>query len=66
MRIRSVIAIIIRYPQRGNVHILNAFKNNFDQYLVFWICFENIVQHKKYVEQSKKRMDDRYDLKILR
>jgi hypothetical protein len=30
MRIRAVVAVIIRYSQIGNGLVLNAFKNNFD------------------------------------
>jgi hypothetical protein len=57
--------VIIRYPQIDNWPILNAFKNNFDRFLVCWACFENIMQHKKYVEPIKKKRDDGYDLKIF-
>jgi hypothetical protein len=60
--IRVIIAVIIRYPQIDNGLILNAFKNKFDWFLVFWICFENIMQYQKHVELRKK-WDDRYDLK---
>jgi hypothetical protein len=35
--------VIIRYLQRRNEPILNAFKNNFDPFLVFLSCFENII-----------------------
>jgi hypothetical protein len=60
----AVIVVIIRYPQIGNKPILNVLKNNFDQFLVFWVCRENIMQHQKYVEPRKKE-DDGYDLKIF-
>jgi len=39
----------------GNELILNAFKNNFDRFLVFLACFENIMQQRKYVEPKKKK-----------
>jgi len=58
-------AVNIRYPQIGNKPILDDFKNNFDRFLVFWACFENIMQHQKYVELRKKKKDDWYDLKIF-
>jgi hypothetical protein len=45
----------IRYPQTVNGHILKAFKNNFDQFLSFWVCFVNIIQHQKFVELRKKK-----------
>jgi hypothetical protein len=46
IRIHTVIAVIIRYPQIGNWPIFNASKNNFDRFLVFWVCFENICNTK--------------------
>jgi hypothetical protein len=55
---------IFHYLQTGNEPILDAFKNNFDMFLVFWDYFKNIMQHKKYVELRKKR-DDGYDFKIF-
>jgi hypothetical protein len=57
-------AVVIRYSQIRNKPILNAFKNNFVRFLVFFACFENIMQHKKYTELGKK-IDDVYDLKIF-
>jgi hypothetical protein len=54
IRICAIVAVIIRYSQIGNERILNAFKNNFDRFAVFWACFENIIQHQKYVESRKK------------
>jgi len=49
----------------GNELILNAFKNNFDRFLVFLACFENIMQQRKYVEpKKKKKRHYGYDLKI--
>jgi hypothetical protein len=61
-RIHTVIllsAIIIPYPRIGNGPILKAFQNIFDWFLIFWACFENIMQHRKYVESRKKKGDDR-------
>jgi len=58
-------AVIIRYPQIGNGPILKAFKNNFDRFLVFLACFKKLIQHQKYVEPRKKKVDDRYDLTIF-
>jgi hypothetical protein len=55
---------MIHYQQIGNGSILNAFKNNFDRFLVYWACFENIMQHQKYIEPRKKG-DDGYDLNIF-
>jgi hypothetical protein len=54
MRLLSV--IIIRYPQIGIGPTLNIFKNSFAQFLVFWACFENIMQHQKYVEPKKNKI----------
>jgi hypothetical protein len=47
--VRLLTAVIIRYPQIGNELILNAFKNNFDQFLVFRLILKIIMQHRKYV-----------------
>jgi hypothetical protein len=49
IRIHAIGAVIIRYSQIGNepIPILNTFKNNFNQFLVFWACFENIMQYRK-------------------
>jgi hypothetical protein len=66
--IRAAITVIICYPQIGNESFLNAFKNNFVQFLIFWACFENIMQHKRHVETDKKkrvRGDDGCGLKIF-
>jgi hypothetical protein len=38
-----------------NEPILKTFKNNFDRFLVFWTCFENIMQYQKYVKSKKRR-----------
>jgi hypothetical protein len=46
--------IIIWNLQIGNCHILKAFKNNLDRFLVFWTCFEKMMQHQKYVGLVKK------------
>jgi hypothetical protein len=46
--------IIIWNLQIGNCHILKAFKNNLDRFLVFWTCFKKMIQHQKYVELVKK------------
>jgi len=35
MCFHAFFTVIIRYPQIGNVSILNAFKNNFERFLVF-------------------------------
>jgi hypothetical protein len=50
------------YLQISNGPISNVFKNNFDRFLVFWACFENIMQHRKYVEKKKKRKERKYTL----
>jgi hypothetical protein len=49
-------AVIIRYPQIGNdsnESLLNALKNSFDRFLVFYACFENMTQCQKYLESSQ-------------
>jgi hypothetical protein len=40
-------AAIIQYLQIGNEHILNDFffLKKIDRFLVFWACFENIMQY---------------------
>jgi hypothetical protein len=62
-------AVTIHYPLIGNGPILNAFKNDFDRFLVFFACFENIIQHRKYVKsrrkRKKKKRNNGYDLKIF-
>jgi hypothetical protein len=53
--VRLLSAIIIPYSRIGNGPILKAFQNIFDLFLIFWACFENIMQHRKYVESRKKK-----------
>jgi len=48
--------VIIRYPQIGNdsnESLLNALKNSFDRFLVFYACFDNMTQYQKYLESSQ-------------
>jgi hypothetical protein len=55
VRIRTVIAIIIRYPQIGNEPVLKAFKIFFTHFLVFWASFEKYNTTLKICKIKKKK-----------